>query len=68
MINGLDEYSGTLLVRELAKCCISGATQAAAAVVTENLYLKLVGEESTSSFEERAIVVSKLGQYVKELE
>ena len=67
MINGLDEYSGTLLVRELAKYCISSATQAAAAVETENLYLKLVGQRSTSSFEERATVISKLGQYVKEL-
>ena len=66
-INGLDEYSGTLLVRELAKYCISSATQAAAAVETENLHLKLVGQQTTSSFEERAIVVSKLGQYVKEL-
>ena len=68
MINGLDGYGVTLLVRELAKYGIPSATQAAAAVETENLYLKLVGQRSTSSFEERAIVVSKLGQYVKELE
>ena len=67
MINTLDEYGVTLLVREFAKYCISSATQAAAAVETENLYLQLVGEESRSSFEERAIVISKLGQYVRTL-
>ena len=67
MINTLDEYGVTLLVREFAKYCISSATQAAAAVETENLYLQLVGEESRSSFEEWAIVISKLGQYVRTL-
>ena len=67
MINGLDEYGTTLLVREFAKYYIPSATQAAAAVETENLYLKLVGQQSSSSFEERAIVISKLGQYVRVL-
>ena len=67
MINGLDEYGVTLLVQELAKCGIPSATQAAAAVETENLYLELAGQQSNSSFEERAIVISKLGQYVKAL-
>ena len=67
MINGLDEYGVTLLVREFAKYYIPSATQAAAAVETENLYLKLVGQQSSSSFEERAIVISKLGQYVRTL-
>ena len=45
----------------------SAATQAAVAVETENLYLELVGQESSSSFEERATVISKLGQYVRAL-
>ena len=67
MINGLDEYGVTLLVREFAKYYIPSATQAAAAVETENLYLELVGQQSRSSFEERAIVISKLGQYVRTL-
>ena len=67
--NELDEYRVTLLVRELAKYCNSSATQATAAVMeTESLYLKLVGQQTTSSFDERATVISKLGQYVKELE
>ena len=66
--NELDEYRVTLLVRELAKYCNSSATQATAAVMeTESLYLKLVGQQTTSSFDERATVISKLGQYVKEL-
>ena len=67
-ISGLEEYGVTLLVQELTKYCIPSATQAAAAVETEHLCLKLVGQQSNSSFEERAIVISKLGQYVKELE
>ena len=67
MINGLDEYGATLLVREFAKYYIPSATQATAAVETENLYLKLVGQQSSSSFEERATVISKLGQYVRVL-
>ena len=67
MINGLDGYGTTLLVREFTKYYIPSATQAAAAVETENLYLKLVGQPSSSSFEERAIVISKLGQYLRAL-
>ena len=80
-INRLDEFGVTLLVRELAKCCIPSAAQATAAVMeteslyltlvavmeTESLYLTLVGQQSNSSFDEWAIVISKLGQYVKEL-
>ena len=67
-INRLDEYSVTLLLRELAKYCISSTTQATAAVMgTENLYLELVGEQTTSLLDERATVVSTLGQYVKAL-
>ena len=64
----LDEYSVTLLVRELAKYCNPSVAQAAAVMETENLYLQLVGEHTGSSFNERAIVISKLGQYVKALE
>ena len=56
MINGVDEYSVTLLVRE-----------AATALETNNLCLKLVGQRSTSSFEERAMVISKLDQNMKTL-
>ena len=63
----LDEYCVTLLVRELAKYCNPSVAQAAAVMETENLYLQLVGERTESSFDERAIVINKLGQYVKAL-
>jgi len=66
-INMLDEYRVTLLVRELAKYCNPSVAQAAAVMETENLYLQLVGERTKSSFDERAIVINKLGQYVKAL-
>ena len=68
MIDGLDEYGATLLVREFAKYYIPMPTQAAAVVETEKLYLELVGQPHTSSVEEQVAVISKLSQYVKGLE
>ena len=59
----IDEYSATLLVREISKCCIA---QAETAVGIANLYLELVKGGTYRA--EHGKIISKLGLYLKALE
>ena len=64
-----DDYGANLILKELSKYSISSAPEKA--VETENLqnlHLELDGEQSYSSFAERATIIPKLGQYLRVLE
>ena len=65
-----DEYGANLMLNELSKYSISSSVPETA-VKTENLqnlHLELDGEQSSSSFAERATIIRKLGHYLRVLE
>ena len=67
-ITRFDEYGANLLLKELLKYSVPSVLETEVKTQElENLHLKLDGEQSGSSFAERATIIHTLGQYLRVL-